>query len=171
MAPSPGPITCGFPVVVDAANRLVGGRPFDPPGDVFDAAVRVRVRGPGSAGCRRHVETTGPGRISSCSTRGSASLGGAAPLADPLAQDAVFERAGSEPHAPLVGDCPGGLGQEQAPAGIGELDAPAAVLLDDVEVIGRRIIAAEREPEAPFARQCAVARTRVAPCLASTGST
>ena len=50
-----------------------------------------------------------------------------------------------------------GLGQHQAAARVRELDATAAILLDDVEVVGRRIVTAEREPEAPLARQGAVA--------------
>ena len=70
---------------------------------------------------------------------------------------------GPKPHAPFVRDRAGGLRQEQAPAGVGKLDAPASVLLDDIEVIGRRIIAPEREPEPSFSGQGAVACTRVAP--------
>ena len=161
IAPSPGPITWVVPLVVDAADRLVGRRPLDPAGDILGAAVGVACADQDLLALADLLNRPGRQDLELLDARVAVARRCCAG-ADPLAQDAVFGRAGPEPHAPLVGDRAGGLGQEQAPARVGELDAPAAVLLDDVEVIGRRIIAPQREPEAPFAGQGAMAGTRVA---------
>ena len=164
IAPSPGPDDLRLTLFVDPANRLVGGRPLDPAGDVFGPAVGVTGTDQDLLALADALERPGRQDLQLLDAR-VAVVGRCCAVADPLAQDAVVERAGPEPHAPLVRDRPRGLRQDQAPPRVGELHAPASVLLDDVEVIGRRIVAPQREPEATFAGQGAVARTRVAALL------
>ncbi len=151
-------------LVVDPADRLVGGRPFDPAGDVFRPAAGVTGTDQNLLALADALKRPGRQDLQLLDAR-VAIAGRCRALADPLAQDAILERAGSEPHAPFVRDRAGGLRQEQAPPRVGELHAAASVLLHDVEEIGRRIIAPQREPETAFAGQRAMARTRVAPLL------
>ena len=162
MAPSPGPITCVFPC--SSTRQTVSSADDHLTQRVTSSA---RPRGVACANqdlLARHRRAERPVRQDfELFDARIAVAGRCRAPADPLAQDAVFERAGPEPHAPFMGNRPGRLRQKQAPARVGKLDAPAAVLLDDIEVIGCRIVAAEREPEPSFAGQRAVARTRVAP--------
>ncbi len=165
MAPSPGPMTCAFPSSstrqTDSSaddhltQRVTSSRP----------AVGVACADQDLLGLTDALERPGRQDLELARRAGRRRSGGAAPSAIHSLRMRYSSELVAEPHAPLVGNRAGGLRQEQAAARVGQLDAPAAVLLDDVEEIGRRIIAPQREPEAPLAGQRTVAGTRVAPLL------
>jgi hypothetical protein len=81
---------------------------------------------------------------------------------DPLPENRVFERRGTEAEAAAMGDLLGGFLDKQATMGLSEVDSPSRQLADEGDVVRVRVVATERELESSFAGGIAMTSAGVA---------
>ena len=148
-------------MVIHPGDGVVRRRPFDPRRNVADFTIREVREDEHLLRCadglprlgRQDFQMVDLGIIVRRSGRAAG---------DPLGDDLVVGGIDFEPDAPFVGQCAGWLGENQAAAGIGQFHPPATILLRHREVVGRRVVPAERQPEAAFTGECSVAGAHVA---------